>query len=313
MRLSKRIKRWTVYAGARLLAALWLALPLSWALALGRLVGAVAHLVALKDRRRAERQMVEALGISEAEAHRNVRALFAHLGMMVAEIVWLPRLGQRLTHYVRIRGGDLAVLRAALDEGRGVILISAHLGNWELLAQRVVREGIDSVTIARANPNPYLGAWLARRRQAGGLGVIDRGDPSAARNILATLKRGAILGFLMDQDTRVQSTFVPFLGRPASTPVAPAQLALRRDVPVIAAFIERVDSGHEIRLARVSLEGIEGRTRDDRINAATARMTEVIEGAVRKTPEQWVWFHERWKRQPADLDSPADPGGGEGV
>jgi len=303
VRTSKRIKRYLVYLAARVVAAIWLCLPWSWALALGRLVGSVAGRVAGKDRRRAESQMIEATGFTAQNAAKVIGELFVHLGMVVTEIVWMPRLMRRLEEYVHFPEEDVALLQEALDEGKGVIMISAHIGNWELLGQRIVHQGVDTVTIARSNPNPYLGAWLARRRGHAGLGVIERGDPGAARKILATLKRGAILGFLIDQDTRVQSVFVPFFGKVASTPVAPAQLALRRNIPLLAGFIRRTDTGHQISLSRVAYDDITEDDRDARAIALTARLTSIIEEKVRETPGQWVWFHQRWKRRP-----PGGPG-----
>ena len=307
MPLRKRIKRWLVYVAARLLVVLWSLLPMSLALSLGRFVGRVAHLVAYQPRRIARRQMQAVLSLTEPEAASLCRRLFVHLGQVVAEIVLMPRLLARITTYVTLSDEAQAVLRSAVGEGRGVILISAHLGNWELLAQRVVAAGFDSATIARRNPNPYLGQWLDARRAAGGLEVIDRGDGGAARKILGALKRGAILGMLIDQDTRVQSTFVPFFGQPAKTPIAAAQLSLRGDIPVVAGFIRRTATGHEVDLERVDLDGVEGEDKAARVRDATALMTAVIERAVRRTPAQWVWFHERWKTRPdsgTDLQEP---------
>jgi KDO2-lipid IV(A) lauroyltransferase len=284
----KRLKRYAVYLSARVVAALWILLPFSFALALGEIVGVIAYLIDGGDRRRAIAQMEQALGLTRDEARAKTRALFRHLGIVVAEIVLLPRID--LESYVSLSADATALLRRLLDRGRGVILVSAHLGNWELLAQRLVHAGFPGATISRENPNPYLGQWLVSRRALGGLESIDRGDPSSARKILSVLKSGAVLGFLIDQDTRVQSTFVPFFGRPAATPIAPAQLALRREIPVAAAFIyRRPAGGHEIHVEEVHLEGV------SEPNEATAKMTEAIERAIRRAPEQWVWFHRRWK------------------
>jgi KDO2-lipid IV(A) lauroyltransferase len=118
-------------------------------------------------------------------------------------------------------------------------------------------------------------------------------------SIFRALRRGDLLAALIDQDTKVPSVFVPFFGRPAKTPSGPAMLALKRRTPVIAGFITRTPHGHRIKIVRISTEGFEG---EAGVTALTARMTAAIEQAIRAAPEQWVWFHRRWRSQP---DAPA--------
>ena len=172
-----------------------------------------------------------------------------------------------------------------------MVFVTGHVGNWELLAQRILRSGFEGATVARDAPNPFIGRWLEAERAAGALETINRGDPTAARKILGALKRGALLGVLLDQDTKVQSIHVPFFGRPAATPVAAAELALRRNAPVIAGFITRKTRGHRIRLMRVALDDLD-------VAGATALFSRLIEQAIREQPTEWVWFHDRWRTLP---------------
>lgn len=288
------MKRWLVYALVRFLALLLALVPLRWALALGRWAGRVARRLDRAGRSRAERQLVERLRCSAQEARRLSVAVYENVGMVAIEIARLPVLLKRLSDYVELPDADRQVLKAALEEGRGVIFVTGHVGNWELLAQRVVREGFDGVTLARGAPNPYLGRWIVARRAAGGLQTINRGDPRAARDMLAALKRGALLGVLLDQDTKVPSVHVPFFGAPASTPTAAAELAIRRGAPIVVGFIERAARGHVVRLER--MDAVPGPDRAQRVRDTTAMLSERIEAAIRRRPEAWVWFHDRWKR-----------------
>jgi KDO2-lipid IV(A) lauroyltransferase len=288
---------------ARAVLAAWGALPLAVALFFGRVLGALAFVLDGGDRRRAIAQASVALALSPVEARLLVRAMFRHLGLVVAELAAARRVRARFVDYVDFPAEDEARLRAALaDGGRGVVGVTAHLGNWELLAQRVAYAGIPMVTFARRNPNPDLGDWLVRERTAGGVETIERGGGAGGGasgvRILRSLRRGALLAALIDQDTRVPSVFVPFFGRPAATPSGPAELALRAKVPVIAGFITRTPTGHRVSIERLSIADLPGATDAERAAALTARMTEAIERAVRAAPEQWVWFHQRWKRQP---------------
>lgn len=296
-RARKRAKRWLVFQLARFGAALIGALPIRWALALGRFVGRVARRLDSTGRRRAEAQLLERLGVDAAEARRLSVGVYENAGMIAAEIAHLPRLAKRLDAYVTLEDEDRRLLEVASEEGRGVIFVTGHLGNWELLAQRIAQAGFDAVTLARGSPNPYLGAWVVERRKRGGLATINRGDPRAARDMLSAMKRGALLGVLLDQDTKVPSVHVPFFGAPASTPVAAAELALRRNAPIVTGFIRRRDDGvgHEVRLARYDApEGPEDKAA--RVEAITADLTRRIEDAIRASPTEWVWFHARWKR-----------------
>ena len=115
--------------------------------------------------------------------------------------------------------------------------------------------------------------------------------------LLAALKKNHLVGFLIDQDTRVQSRHVPFFGRLASTPIGAAQCALRQDIPVFAMFMQRKDDKHQISVQEIPLEQFKARPKEEGITALTAEMTKHIEQAVREHPSQWMWFHERWKTQ----------------
>jgi KDO2-lipid IV(A) lauroyltransferase len=291
----KRAKRWLVYALARIAAGLLQLLPIAVSLAVGRIFGRIAHLVDRAGRTRARAQLERALGVDAVRASELAKQAYENIGMVAAEIAMLPRIRRRFEEYVELPDPDLELLRSAYAEGRGVVFVTGHIGNWELLAQRILRSGFDGATVARDAPNPFIGRWLEARRAEGALETINRGDPRAARKILGALKRGALLGVLLDQDTKVQSIHVPFFGRPAATPIAAAELALRRNAPVIAGFIRRKSRGHRIRLMRVDLNGLDA-------TAATALFSRLLEEAIREQPAEWVWFHDRWRTLPHSPD-----------
>jgi KDO2-lipid IV(A) lauroyltransferase len=295
VRMRKRIKRYLVYALARCLIAAWCLLPLNFALLLGRGLGRVAFYVAGPPRRRAITQMMSALMIDKAEAQSKTKNLFEHCGMLAVELAMLPRLHNHLIEYVQLDQEDELALAKALSNEKGAIVVSAHLGNWELLAQRFVVAGFGCSTLARLNPNPYLGRWIVEQRARFGLDVIDRSDAAAARRVLTAFKKNHLVGFLIDQDTKVASVHVPFFGRMASTPTGAAQFALRKGVPVFAVFAHRQARGHRLTVTQILTDVLPEADEQARIRALTAEMTKHIEAAVRDHPDQWMWFHERWK------------------
>jgi KDO2-lipid IV(A) lauroyltransferase len=190
-----------------------------------------------------------------------------------------------------------------LAAGRGVIFVTGHIGNWELLAALVARRGYDACVVATPVYDERIDQRLVAARAVHGVETIRRGSASAARQLLSALRRNAVLGMLIDQDTDVDGAFVPFFGRLAHTPIGAASLALRTDARVICGFLVREGTSRH----RVVLDGpVElVRTGDPDRDAAenTIRLTQLIERHIRAHPDQWIWFHRRWKRRP-DTASP---------
>ena len=295
-KLSHRVTLWAARWAAGILGCL----PLGLSLAVGRLGGRVAGWVARERRALAERQLAMALGLDAKQARRTAGRMFEHLGQVAVEIAILPRLRGRLGEYVELPAADAEVLRRALAGGRGAVFVSAHVGNWEFLAQRIVQDGFPSATIVRRATNPCLNPWLEARRRADGLVTICRRDPKSARMMLKSLREGRLVGMLIDQDTRVDSVFVPFFGKLACTPTAAASLAVSRSLPVVVGFIERRSTrGHRIRIHAVDLPPERpGVDRTARVYSLTQELTRRIEEAVRRQPHEWVWVHDRWKTSP---------------
>jgi Kdo2-lipid IVA lauroyltransferase/acyltransferase len=296
MKRGKRAKRWIVFQLARVVLGSIAILPEPLALVIGRAIGAIAFLFARSPRKRAIDQLSTALG-DASSATDHVRALFRHLGLMIAELALLSRRSDRVVRWVEMRPEHKELLDRILARGRGMIAVSAHLGNWELLPQRFTREGYKVLGAARENPNPYLDRWIVELRDRGGVRTVHRGGDRGGLEILRALRRGEIFAALVDQDTRTPSVFVPFFGRPASTPIGPARLALTARAPMVISFIVREGDRHQVTIEEVPLDDLPEDFEAAAI-ALTERITQRIEEEIRTHPDQWVWFHERWRRQP---------------
>jgi Kdo2-lipid IVA lauroyltransferase/acyltransferase len=295
-RPAKRLKRRLIFLLLQLAVLPLQLVPIAWGLAFGRFLGRIGAAIRGVERRRAEAQLQAALGLDPESARQLALRSFEHLGMVGAEIGMAPRLRRRLTEYVVLSDEARATLKSALAEGRGVLFVSGHLGNWELLAERIVAEGHPAATFARGAPNPYLGRWLLARREGGGVETINRGDPKAARQLLAILKKGGILGVLIDQDTDVDSVFVPFFGRVAKTPVVAAQLARSRKIPILVGAIRREGAVHRVSLERPTL--LPDDDSDAWLIDTTAKLTACLEAAIKRSPSEWPWLHDRWRSKP---------------
>jgi KDO2-lipid IV(A) lauroyltransferase len=256
----------------------------------GRRLGDLAWHVSRRDRRRCRTHLALAFpDLSEAERSRIAHACFRHLATNVTELLYLHgRPGRDVLGHVDIEGREgIEALRRA---GTPLLVLTGHCGNWELLGPVFEALGIPLSAVVRAPDEPEFHRLLEDLRRSFGTATIDRGSPGAARQLLTALREGRALVMLIDQDTRVEAVRVPFFGRPASTPVGAAKLALKRDAAVVPAFMERRDDGRHLARFLPPLELPPDPTE------ATAVMTAAIEQQIRRRPEQWVWMHRRWRR-----------------
>jgi KDO2-lipid IV(A) lauroyltransferase len=270
------------------------ALPMPAALAVGRGLGATAHALLATPRRLA----VAHLGLAFPELdlatrRRLVRATFRHAGQAFAELSLFEKILRR-PDYIRLEGVE--ALDAALARGRGAIAVTGHVGNWELLAAWAAAIGYPITVVVRRVNDLRFHSLIVRFRAAAGVEVLVRDEPCFVAAVGDALRRNRVVAMLIDQDTRGAGVFVPFFGRPAHTPPGAALLALRARVPVVTVFIERrPEGGHLVRVASVAAELPRGR---DGVRELTARLTAAIEAQIRRSPAEWVWWHERWRKQP---------------
>lgn len=219
--------------------------------------------------------------------------MFEHLGVSALEAVRLPAmLPVDRSQRVSVHGRQ--ILDAALARGRGVVAATGHIGNWEVLAACFADLGYPVNVVARRHPNPGLHDFIIGLRTGYGVNMLDR-DHDTKRMIKA-LRAGEIVALLVDQDTRVQGTIVPFLGVPASTPLGHARLAARTGAALIVLTIARDDPGRHA--VRVWEEIIPDPLlpEEARVHAMALRCNEILGEAITRAPEQWVWMHRRWRR-----------------
>lgn len=268
-------------------------LPLGIARALGRALGAIVWQIAIRERRKALTNIALAFPEwSDAQRRMTIRRMFQHHGESLFEIFWLPNLDAATRDRTTLIEGTDPML-TAIDAGRGVVVFTAHCGNWEWLAWVVGMFGRPVTVLQRERDEPEMNRFITELRARVGIRTIDRGSAGAGREIIQAIRRGGILAFVIDQNIRAESVKVPFFGIPALTPIGPAKLAIRTGAIAVPGFIERRDGKQHIRF----LDLIETKRDDDPI-ALTARITAAVEEQIRRAPEQWVWMHDRWRERP---------------
>lgn len=274
--------------------AIWSALPERAALRSGAAMGWLVGSVLRVRRKDVDRHLGWAFPDRLPGWRRRVaRASYAHLGR---EAVVLFRRGGWAADRIRERT-TLIGFEAFAEAARGptgVVLLTGHLGNWEIGGASIAARGIPIDVVGKGMSNRGFERQLFEARERLGMRVIDMGD--APRESLRTLGRGRVLGLLPDQSAHRGGIVVPFFGRPASTARGPALFAARAGAPVWVAFAVR-EPGPEQRytatLERLPFEPT-GRPDED---AATlmAEYARRLEEAVRAAPEQYFWQHRRWK------------------
>jgi len=274
------------------------ALPVRASAWLGRRLGDIAWALLGRRRRLALRNLAQAFPSASAAQHRRIaRASFQHLGMVFTESCRVLRTPlTEVTAQITVEG--MPHLRTVMEQHGRALVLTAHLGNWELLSLAPALTGYPLTVVARALDSPALGAWADRLRRTAGVEVVDKRE--ALRPVLSALRRGHLVGVLLDQNTsRREGVFVPFFGRPASTSRSLALLALRTSTPVVPAFTRRLAPGRHLITIQPALPLPPGHG-DPAVLALTARCTETIEDAVRANPEQWLWSHDRWRTRPPE-------------
>jgi len=274
---------------------------LEWqeAQSVGRLLGRLAWRLAGRDRRRTLDHLAIAFPELPGEARARIgRGSFSHFGAMLGECLWIgARDATEIARHVAVEGWE--EVERVRREARPLIVVTGHCGNWELLAAFLNQRGLGMSVVARELQDPGFQASLLTFRERFGTRTIVRGTPGAARELLRTMRGNGALGILIDQDTKVEGVWVDFFGRTAWTPAGAAELALRFGAAVLPIFEQRLDDGSHL----VRVEG-ELELPDD-VTAATQTMTARIEAQIRRAPEQWVWLHRRWRRQPDTGAAPA--------
>jgi KDO2-lipid IV(A) lauroyltransferase len=282
--------------GVSALAALVPASP-EGAEVFGRRLGLLYRRLDATRRRLAEANVAAAFpDKTPGEIEAFVRDVFAHFGGVAAEILYASGrpIGETLGR-IEVAGGPLAL--AAAGSGRGVFLLTAHLGCWEWAALATSAIGVKVAVVARPLDNPLLDARLTVLRTSTGNRVIPKRE--AAREMLRTLKQGGAIGILMDQHAVPnEGVAVPFFGRPASTASAVARLVDRTEALVLPAAALRIGPARW-RLTFDEPLDVRALARAEREAAPlTARLNRVLENLIRRAPEQWLWLHNRWRPVP---------------
>jgi KDO2-lipid IV(A) lauroyltransferase len=293
--LRRRLEFAIVWIFVRVMSAL----PRDVARSLGAATGALAYLVFTRLRRTGQVNLQLAFPEQARADHTaTLRKVYRNLGHQLAEFCQMPSYTPEVARkLVRYEGLDNYL--AALDAGRGVLVLTGHLGAWELSSFHHSLMGHPMGLVIRRLDNPLVDAFVNRIRCLHGNRVIHKDD--FARGLIASMRAGETVGILMDTNmTPPQGVFVPFFGCLAATASGLSRVALKTGAAVIPGFLlwQESEQKYVLRFGeRISLTDTGDAEADAICN--TAKFTAVIESYIRQYPDQWLWMHRRWKTRPA--------------
>jgi KDO2-lipid IV(A) lauroyltransferase len=264
------------------------------ALRFGTGLGRLAFMIDKKRRRLAERNLRLAYGdeLTCTQRAALIRGTFEHWGVGVIE-------------FLRASGLDAAQMNALVAEvegwehveavrarGGGFIVVTGHIGNFEFMGRWMASRGIPSTVIARDPAAPALAAYMRSIREYAGNVALSKGS-SGVRVLLTLLKQGRTITLGVDQNSG--DLFVPFFGVPAGTVAGPALLSLRTGAPLLPAFCVFDPDGRYRLIFLPPITVVSTGDRDADMARTMAEVNDVLEGIVRRYPDQWLWLHNRWK------------------
>ncbi|MFW5774815.1 MAG: lysophospholipid acyltransferase family protein [Chitinivibrionales bacterium] len=296
-RWRKRRKNDAIYLAVRLIVVVARLLPRTAGTRIFGWLGGLVFLLPTKDRRRTHDHLRFIFGErwTKEKIRQTARAVYVNLGKNFFDALYFSRCTKKQIQAI-VHTDDLTKFKQAYQKGKGVIVITSHVGCFEMLLHYFAHIGFSCFAIGSKLYDKRLDRLVARLRSGEGIDYMHR--EGSGRNVIRMLKRGKVFGVLIDQDTKVDGVFAHFLGHLAYTPSAPVRMGLRYDIPMVVMTTHRAgDDTHHIAVSDpIQVERTDDFTRD--MVQTIEYINDMIGEAIKKHPEQWVWMHRRWHRRP---------------
>lgn len=251
---------------------------------IGRYLGNLIYFVPTRERAIALKQI--RLMLPESNAARITRRMYGSLGQTAIESFNIKPYVEHAAEHLSIDKPELA--HDLLHAGRPVIALTAHTGNWDLMAAYIVQLGGNLTTVGKPARSAALQTILARLREEYGIRMLWRTGRDGTRDVIKEIKENRVVAALIDQDTRVSSVWTPFFGIPAKCPSGIVALAKKYDAEIVTCFNFRT-GGNTYKLFVDHLD------KSLSIEEVLMFYNRRLEELIRQFPEQWVWVHKRWR------------------
>jgi KDO2-lipid IV(A) lauroyltransferase len=290
-------KRYTEFLFFQGIKLFFLLLPRKLSLGVGRILGLAVYSLDRRHRRIALSNLKTAFGSEfSASAQKDIaRKSFIHFGKFLADFIKFNHFNDEKRDKL-INAEGIENLNQAFEKGKGVLLFSGHYGSWEIAPYFLSRR-VKFYVIARALDNDLLEKELLKMRANLGAEVIYK--QQAAKRILQSLRAKEMVAVLIDQNViRSQAVFVDFFGKAAATTPSLAAFFLRTQSPLVPVFCYPAPSNsYELKILKPPKINLTGDYEQD-VLKITQICTKIIEAQIRRNPDYWLWFHQRWKTRP---------------
>ena len=258
----------------------------------GKMFGLLGKLIVMylpKARKRVHRGLITVFpGLSKKEINSITKKVGCNTALTLSELLMNDDYKKR-KKLISADGEGFETLKEAKSNGQGAIIVSAHFGQWEAIRHHLAENNMETGAVYRKNNNPFYERLFLKSIKYGGLPIIARGGKGNI-NMIRHLKKGGFFALLVDQDSH-SGKQIKFLGQDARTTTAPAEMALRYDLPLVPVFAVRQENGQNIKL-----EYEEAIIHTDAITM-TNEINDRISARIQKNPEQWYWLHNRWNKE----------------
>lgn len=298
-KIRKSISRFFGWLGLNFCSLIVRFIPQSWLYGVAKGIAALGYLIARKQRRIALESLTVAFGRdkTDRQIQQIAKDCFAFLAKAGLEIMFFMDRPQLLKERVRITGKEN--LDNALSVGKGVILVSAHFGNFPLMLSKLSLEGYKTGAIMRYMRDERAEKFfMAKRNRVGIKTIYSQPRKLCVENAIRALRNNELLFIPLDQNFGTGGVFVDFFGRKAATATGPVVLARRLGATILPCFIirQRDDTHRIVFEAPLNLE--KGKTEEEAVIINIQRLTGIIESYIRRYPAEWGWIHRRWKSRP---------------
>ena len=298
--LRKRIKYTLIYWFA--LGLIWLSnlFPRTWVLQFTGILASLAYHLFGEARQITLDNLTMVFGneMSAKQLKKLSQQVFKMIGKNAGDIIrGLPIDSlEKLSTFVRVEGEEHLV--SALNKGKGVIVVTAHVGAFEIIGSYLGLKGYQPHGVGTALKDERLNDLLVKNRTSRGVIAIERGKETF--KMVKTLKSGGMIVILIDQDTRVKSRFVRFMGREAATPIGGTLMAQKTGAAVVPIYITMQPDMTQLIRIYPEVEIVNTGDAEKDLVENTQRISDTTEKVIKENPSQWVWLHERWKTRPGE-------------
>ena len=258
----------------------------------GKMFGLLGELIVMylpKAKKRVHRGLITVFpDLSKKEINSITKKVGCNTALTLSELLMNDDYKKR-KKLISADGEGFETLKEAKSNGQGAIIVSAHFGQWEAIRHHLAENNMETGAVYRKNNNPFYERLFLKSIKYGGLPIIARGGKGNI-NMIRHLKKGGFFALLVDQDSH-SGKQIKFLGQDARTTTAPAEMALRYDLPLVPVFAVRQENGQNIKL-----EYEEAIIHTDAITM-TNEINDRISARIQKNPEQWYWLHNRWNKE----------------